>query len=335
MPNCPMCGAKVSESNTLRVAQSDSTFFECRFCGRYSIFDELKRKPFDIHIVAGFLYEFNRGRRDNGFERLTAERVDEILEDSRIPHSPVKKLERFLLNLYNVNDQIGIKYQAKENNTIEAFYQAIQTRDAKCDKRFPLSIAYSRSWSEVDTMLAELASLGYTKQSVMVNQNLYHITARGFERAETLLTTNLESRKVFVAMQFSKPNVMAELQYAIKPACEACGFEAFITSDNEYNSGIIDEIISQIRQSKFVIADLTYANNGAYYEAGYSTALGREVIHCCKESWLMERGADGVLRNKLHFDVAHLNVIIWKDADDLRERLVKRIRAIIPDARFE
>ena len=43
------------------------------------------------------------------------------------------------------------------------------------------------------------------------------------------------------------------------------------------------EIFYEIKQSKFVVVDVTKQNNGAYYEAGHDKALGKEVIVCCKK----------------------------------------------------
>jgi nucleoside 2-deoxyribosyltransferase len=111
---------------------------------------------------------------------------------------------------------------------------------------------------------------------------------------------------------------------AIKPACSACGFEAFLTLDNEYNASITDEIVASIKRSLFVIADLTYDNNGAYYEAGFAKGLGREVMFCCKQDWFDQ--------HQTHFDISTMNTITWKTHEELEKKLKSRIRATIPNA---
>ena len=88
----------------------------------------------------------------------------------------------------------------------------------------------------------------------------------------------------------------------------------------EYNHLIVPEMLYEIRQAKFVIAELTGHNNGAYYEAGYALGQGKEVIQLCKEETF---GTDG------HFDVQQINTICWKDEEDLKLRLVNRIKATI------
>jgi nucleoside 2-deoxyribosyltransferase len=79
-----------------------------------------------------------------------------------------------------------------------------------------------------------------------------------------------------------------------------------------------------LRTSRFVIADLTHNNNGAYWEAGFAEGLGRPVIYTCRKQ---ESDA-----NKSHFDTSHLNTIIW-DPENLRDaatRLTATIRATLP-----
>ena len=59
--------------------------------------------------------------------------------------------------------------------------------------------------------------------------------------------------------------------------------------------GITDEIMAEIRQSRFVIADYTGQKNGVYFEAGFALKLGLTVIPTCR--------TDEV--GKLHFDIKH------------------------------
>ena len=93
---------------------------------------------------------------------------------------------------------------------------------------------------------------------------------------------------------------------------------AFIVMDIEHNDVVYDVILKSISKSHFIIADLTYNNNGAYYEAGYAKGQGKEVIHTCSEEWFKTGG--------VHFDVNALNLIIYDDNNDLAIKLRKRIR---------
>ena len=49
-------------------------------------------------------------------------------------------------------------------------------------------------------------------------------------------------------------------------------------------------------------------------------ALGRPVIFTCREDDMEDA----------HFDTNHYNHITWKTSEDLRSKLIARIRATIP-----
>jgi len=197
----------------------------------------------------------------------------------------------------------------------------------------PVPAAYAIDYDEICGMLKAMAELGWlfaSERKEFASNTWFTPTTAGLTHAETLLRTNINSKSVFVAMAF-KPDLLTAHEQAIKPACLACGFTARISSDNEYNDGIMDEIITEIKRSKFVIVDFTYNNNGAYFEAGYAQGLGREIIRLCKRDWLEGLDEKGN-KNRLHFDIQHYNIILWDDPADLLKKLKARIRATIPDA---
>lgn len=80
------------------------------------------------------------------------------------------------------------------------------------------------------------------------------------------------------------------------------------------------EIFFEIEQSKFVVVDISHPNYGAYYEAGYAQALGKQVIFCCK------KGSENP-----HFDISQKNMIFWETEAELVERLTKRIISTVGD----
>lgn len=83
------------------------------------------------------------------------------------------------------------------------------------------------------------------------------------------------------------------------------------------------EIFHGIEKSKFVVVDITKQNYGAYYEAGYAQALGKEVIVCCKKEVFDNPDT------KPHFDIAQKSMILWEDDQDLLNKLVRRINATV------
>ena len=147
------------------------------------------------------------------------------------------------------------------------------------------------------------------------------LTSKGWDKIYSgSLPSN--SRDVFIAMAFtdqSGADLSSATGDAIKRACFALNWNPVIVNEVPHNDGIMDKVIGLINESHFVIADLTYQKSGVYYEAGYAKSKGLQVIHCVNEAE----------KNNCHFDVRHLNLIIWKDHSELEAKLIHRIKATI------
>jgi nucleoside 2-deoxyribosyltransferase len=69
-----------------------------------------------------------------------------------------------------------------------------------------------------------------------------------------------------------------------------------------------------------VIADVTFASTGVYFEAGYALGLGRPVIWTCRS----DRKAQD-----MHFDTRQYNHILWETPAHLLDELYYRVVATI------
>lgn len=147
------------------------------------------------------------------------------------------------------------------------------------------------------------------------------LTVTGWDQYNKL-SIGGNSRTVFVAMAFTdndKKTLPFTTRDAVRDALLECGFSMSIVDEVEHNDGIMDKIIGLIKAARFVIADLTYQKQGVYYEAGFAKSLGLEVIHTVNERDF----------KNCHFDVQHLNLIVWKDHEHLKQRLKARIKAAV------
>jgi nucleoside 2-deoxyribosyltransferase len=88
----------------------------------------------------------------------------------------------------------------------------------------------------------------------------------------------------------------------------------------------MDKIIAKIRESRSVVADFKLNRGGVYYEAGFAAGLGLPVFCLCAEGQ-----TDPESQDRVHFDVAHLNILRWdqNNLTRLSERLQDRIMAVI------
>jgi nucleoside 2-deoxyribosyltransferase len=90
---------------------------------------------------------------------------------------------------------------------------------------------------------------------------------------------------------------------------------------HDHNNKIDDEIISQIRRSRLLIADFTGHRNGVYFEVGFAMGLGIPVFFTCRSDNLKD----------LHFDVRQYNTLEWSTPTQLAVDLQRRISAVIGD----
>ena len=156
------------------------------------------------------------------------------------------------------------------------------------------------------------------------------LTLAGWSRREALKRTAKDSRTAFMAMQFGDEQLNDAVEICFKPAAAAAGFQLRNLAEGQPAGLIDDQIRVAIRRAKFVIADLTHGNNGAYWEAGFAEGAGKPVIYTChRDAWA---------RQRTHFDTNHLATIIWDPGDfaDAERRLTAMIRATLPsDAKLE
>jgi hypothetical protein len=110
------------------------------------------------------------------------------------------------------------------------------------------------------------------------------LTFEGWQRYEELKHKMVESRKAFMAMKFGDGELDRVVDECFKPAVVRTGFELRILTEAQPAGLIDDQMRVALRTSRFVIADLTHCNNGAYWEAGFAEGLGRPVIYTCRKS---------------------------------------------------
>jgi hypothetical protein len=158
-----------------------------------------------------------------------------------------------------------------------------------------------------------LVELGYLKGQFTSGLSNGWITAPGWQRFEDLKHAHIESRYAFFARRFANPELDEAYSRCLRQAVADTGYELRLATQR---AGNIDSIIEdEIRRCRFLIADLSDDNAGAYWEAGFAEGLGKDVIYICRE---------GV---KTHFDTDHRQTVRW-DLSKLDEAAV-RLKAVI------
>jgi hypothetical protein len=182
-------------------------------------------------------------------------------------------------------------------------------------------VSYSRDQDELFLLFAVLVEQGFLRWGQGISAAL---TVKGVLAAEALGASKSSAAQGFVAMWFD-PSLDDAWTNGFDPGIRAAGFRPLRLDDKDFVGGITDEIMSEIRRSRFVVADYTSQRHNVYFEAGFALGLGLTVIPTCR----------GDENDELKFDIRHLNTLVWDKPADLADKLEKRIRAVIgagPDA---
>jgi nucleoside 2-deoxyribosyltransferase len=229
--------------------------------------------------------------------------VDELLA-SVFPHRIQDRLDRVLANLCALT--------ASPGNLVELRPQ------------IDVPVVMAETAHAAEFILNEMMALKYVYFCPSAASWQLRVKAAGIQRAQELESSSLreKSLQAFVAMWFCDDTVQAYSQ-GIDLAIRECGFSPRRIDLKETNQKVCDEIIADIRRSRFMVADFTGQRGGVYYEAGFAQGLGIPVIWTCK------KGGE----KKLHFDTRQYNHILWETPEELRGKLTARIRATIPGAK--
>lgn len=275
-----------------------------------------------------------KGRRRSG-RKLTFSDLEQI-KNQFSPLDPIEKMDNALVNFDKASLYVGSLVKINHSNDYPIYY---------CDEP-----------SEIVAICRLLLKEGLINAPDALNpQNNLFITAKGYQRLREIQKPNKTSRQCFVAMWFA-PEMNNVYETAIKNAIEfreegesVPRFEAVKIDNVEHVNDINDEIIGQIRRSRFMVCDLTGYRGGVYFEAGFAYGLGLDVIYTCRKDWAKEE----ILKNEasqevtclydgngneipikkegVHFDLAHRNRIEWSpdNLEDFKVRLENRIKAVI------
>jgi nucleoside 2-deoxyribosyltransferase len=179
-----------------------------------------------------------------------------------------------------------------------------------------ISATYSQNADEVDFLAQFSIAKGWIEYQGM--GGLCKVTPDGYIEADQQRLSLSQSNKCFVAMWFDE-SLTGIYDSGFQIGILNAGYNPIRIDRVEHTNRIDDEIIAGIRNSRFIVADFTGHRGGVYFEAGYALGLGLPVIWCCR--------IDDV--ENLHFDIRQYNCIVWENADDLAEKLSRRIAASV------
>jgi nucleoside 2-deoxyribosyltransferase len=177
-------------------------------------------------------------------------------------------------------------------------------------------------------MLATLEhnDVGYVAQFLLdqgwledVTGGQWKVSGTGLIQADEWKERASAANQGFVAMWFD--HTLEDAWKAMQQAISDAGYKSLRIDTKEHVNEICDEVISEIKRSRFVVADYTGQRGGVYYEAGFAAGRNLHVISTCRKNDMAN----------LHFDIRQYNCIDWETPNELARRLQVRIEAVIGD----
>ncbi|MYB60246.1 MAG: hypothetical protein F4X69_02575 [Gemmatimonadetes bacterium] len=221
-----------------------------------------------------------------------------------------------------------LKYIRNQISSVEMTFE-FRRNEESFDKMEMLARTESIAEGELEYLLNYLVSQDWLE---IISESFgmidLTITVEGYARLAELETVVVASSKAFVAMWF---NESLDFLYpeAIEPAIKEAGYKASIINEEHFLDKIDDQIIAEIKRSRFVVADFTHGQDGArgsvYYEAGFAQGLGKDVIFTCRK--------DIIDNNEIHFDIRQYPYVVWEknELERFRKNLTFRIERVIGD----
>ncbi len=309
--NCPLCHSE-GVCHPDPEASSDQRSVSCPTCGEYSVsgLEELEIDKLSTEDRAKLRAIVKEHSLKDLRVSITTQRQVPTLGGSTIaellseyPRTASDMMDRAILNLGRLTkhpcDTIGL---------------------ALSD--YP--ILFGRDLDDMVRMFELLKAMTYVADAVTTTDMLrMTIMPEGWDKIEALKRSSPDSKQVFVAMWFHE-RTEDFWENRFRPAIEeANDLRALRIDQKEHNDKICDEIVAEIRRSRFVVADFTGNRGGVYYEAGFAQGLGIPVIWTVHKDWL----------NEVHFDTRQYNHIVYETPRQLRVALQNRIVATIPTGR--
>lgn len=323
---CPICKSEGTEIQS----GLNETFITCQTCGRFKIhgafatastyglvnqdklasylyYNGKHNQPIDDYRFFNFIGSKESFDEDYSKHPWCFHITKEIV-DNWYPKTLSEKIDVFLLGLYKRANFLSEPILFSYDQLASACF-VVRKPDG------PMKNMETIVEDQVEYFVKYLSNQGY----IETDYNSFVLLPKGLERIDALQKNNAKtSKNVFVAMSFAPE--MKDIREAIKTAITECGYIPRIMDEIEHNHQIVPEMLFEIRESRFVIAELTGHNNGAYFEAGYALGYDKEVVQVCKKT---KFGEDG------HFDVKQINTVLWETPEELTNKLIARIKATI------
>lgn len=346
MSECPICkkllkGIKLAE---------EGAFYNCKNCGQFFmptssllLFSDLITNNFyDKNKLRAYLY-YNKikgktlfigeEKAYSAYLRNTLNNkssfVSHEIVNSWYPKAFSEKVDKILLKIHQMSAYDGA-YVAIYDEVEELFF-CFNTHSQTPQQE-------EETARQIDYMFHFLVETGYLEN---LGSWTVQLKPKALERIYELQKYQSINKNIFVSMAFNDKT--KETREAIRQGIIKAEYSPEFLDEIIHNRQIVPEMFRLIRESRFLILEISDPNYGAYYEAGYALGLNKEVIVCCrrdvferkdydcnkengqdedKKCWYMQKAL------KPHFDILQKQILVWDDYTDLTKKLEEWIREL-------
>ncbi len=314
---CPICKTALEAKSNWK--EWVGAIIDCPNCGRYNLPDEfysdfIASNHLEPIELATLSYAIRRMQGHKVVPVIVSDLATSILQNTTLP-TATEQIDNLVLYLGKILTEPG-STTTLQPDSMRATLGSITLVAAQ--------------W-----VIQEAIGLGLVQANVIpitgnpvLRIELATLSITGWQRYSELQNAVLRSRRAFMAMKFRDPQMDHVFSHCFKKAVKNAGFD-LMTLEDEPRAGLIDDRLRlDIRTSRFLIADLSHANKGAYWEAGFAEGLGKHVIYTCRKDIMDHHDKE----MRPHFDTNHHLIVPW-NPDDLEEaanNLTTTIRATLP-----
>ncbi len=333
--NCPICGCYIAPlyNSLLFDVKYIENPYDTEKTSTYMFYNQRAEYPFFLGQEA----RFNSYKKDVSHSKAKFLAAADI--ESWYPKTIDEKIDKVLLKIKDLSRYDGDTISVNFSKAKVLFFAHIKDCSEEVDEDIVAQ-------QQIEFIIDALIELNYIsvddwdniKSSMISSTTFLHVklTPKGLAQVYYLQKTHMANKEVFVAMSFHKS--ANDIRKAIKQGIENARYSSLLMDEVVHNHQIVPEMLRLIKETRFMIMDITQPNFGAYYEAGYAQGLGKEVIiTCSKEVWDKKDFSCNLdkscyykeIANKPHFDIAQKQVLVWKDYKDLTKQLAEWIKLII------
>lgn len=314
---CPICKTGLNHKAELRAGGIAK--INCPNCGSYNLAhtfvdDNIANGRLEPIMLATLSYAIRRMQGNRAIPLIVEDLAMSILQTTALP-TATEQIDNLVLYLGQTLTEPG---EAIELKPIEM--RAILGSITLNAAQWVIQEAIELGWVQAEVR----KYVGNAEWGI----HFTTLSISGWQRYTELQNATIGSRRAFMAMKFGIEEMDKVFKSCFKEAAKRAGYN-LVKLDDEPRAGLIDDHLRlDIRTSRFLVADLSHANKGAYWEAGFAEGLGKPVIYTCKESVMRHEDKEV----KPHFDTNHHLIITW-NLDNLQEaadKLTTTIRATLP-----